>query len=49
LRGDLEHGRVHLLQRIDALLELDVVRRKLGLSYSLSVPIQTFVAVEPEG
>ena len=49
LRGDLEHGRVHLFQRIDALLELDIVRRKLGLSYSLSVPIQTFVAVEPEG
>jgi hypothetical protein len=32
LRGDLEHGRVHLPQRIDALLELDVVGRKLGLS-----------------
>ena len=40
LRGDLEHSRVHLPQRIDALLELDVVGRKLGLSQGLSAHAQ---------
>jgi hypothetical protein len=35
---DLEHGRVHLLQRIDALLELNVVRRELSLLCPLSMP-----------
>jgi hypothetical protein len=35
---DLEHGRVHLFQRIDALLKLNVVRRELGLSYFLLIP-----------
>jgi hypothetical protein len=34
---DLEHGRVHLLQRIHALLELDVVWRELGLSSGVLV------------
>lgn len=34
---DLEHGRVHLFQRIYALLELDVVGRELSLSCSISV------------
>lgn len=28
---DLEHGIVHLLQRIDALLELDIIRGELSL------------------
>jgi hypothetical protein len=28
---DLKHARVHLLQRINALLQLDIVRRELGL------------------
>jgi hypothetical protein len=34
---DLKHGRVHLLQRIHALLELDVVRRELSLSSGVLV------------
>lgn len=33
---DLEHARVHLLQRIDALFELDVVGRELGLLYRVN-------------
>jgi hypothetical protein len=33
---DLKHGRMHLLQRIDALLELDVVRGELSLSDGVS-------------
>lgn len=34
---DLEHGVVHLLQRVHALLELDVVGGQLGLSHHVSM------------
>lgn len=37
---DLEHSAVNLLQRIDTLLKLNVVRRQLGLSYATSAYIQ---------
>ena len=46
LRRDLEHSRVHLSQRIDALLELDVVGRKLGLSQGPSAHAQLIPAIK---
>lgn len=38
---------MHLLQCIDALFELNIVWRELGLLYRVSVPASTFVAATP--